>query len=204
MRKSIENNTIFNHYKYNPYKQEIEKHLRHDTLPLVNIAPRGSLRRSLRRSRRYAQILQPVVQKYHPSTRRQHMISQMKLRQDDLVKRREASQKAGIGEYVSLDITPAIIYITIRKGAQLNALKLVAKRVFTHCKGTPTSILVKGKGKYTRWLTPEVIAMLSQDDILERLINKTAVGKKTIKIMIRQKKSIGKIHELWETKHTLL
>jgi hypothetical protein len=118
------------------------------------------------------------------------------------------AQSAMLGQYISMKILPAVIYIHIKKGVEQYALQILAKQLIKHARGIPTRILVKqnvhGKFAYNSFLTTKIMSALDDNSLYERLLSKTKDRKRAVTLVIRQKLREGHLHELWNSEHSFL
>jgi hypothetical protein len=155
------------------------------------------------------QFLEQVHFRYHPEDHRQEVARKKAVANDDWTKVHARSQAAQIGEYISLSILPAVLYITIRKGVQLTALRIIVKRIVEHAAGRPTRILLKksirtGKYTYKPWLSSTELETMGEDGMFARFMKATNNRRRGISIIVRQNIARGRLQSLWEQKHTLL
>ena len=206
IQKLFESNEWKKYYEYNDHLNRIQ--------PVLNYGfNRLEEKRHYRFSRR-GRSTQPRFQEqvrlqYHPETHLKKRALQASKQYDDFRRVHERSQQTQVGEYISLNILPAMLYITIRKGVQIAALKILCERLATHCQGQPTRILLKhspksGKFTYTPWLSSKVLETLDAHGLFVRFINRSKDRTKTLQIIVRQNIATGKIQELWDSKRTLL
>ena len=119
------------------------------------------------------------------------------------------AQSADIGEYISLKLLPAVIYITIRKGVQLTALQILARQILEHSRTDATRILLQHKPKtgrfaYHTWLTSRTMKDMDETALYNKILTITKQGKRTQTLVIRQNIRRGRIHDLWNTNFSLL
>ena len=206
IQKLFESNEWKKYYEYNDHLNRIQ--------PVLNYGYNRLEEKKHYRFSRRGRSTQPRFQEhvrlqYHPETHLRKRALQASKQYDDFRRVHERSQQTQVGEYISLNILPAMLYITIRKGVQIAALKILCERLAAHCQGQPTRILLKhspksGKFTYTPWLSAKVLESLDAHGLLVRFINRSKDRTKTLQIIVRQNIATGKIQELWESKRTLL
>ena len=136
--------------------------------------------------------------------------------QDKRLERLESMQPLGsikgtaadLGEYITMKILPASIYIHIKKGVQLTALKKLSKRILEHRGSIPTRLIIKRsrKGRFSNsaWINATELAKMQVATLYERLLKLTGQRKKSVTIIVKQNRVGGAIHDLWEKNHSLL
>ena len=192
------------HYEYNDHTGRIEAKYNFS----VNRVQLRPVVRS-RGSHRRVQFQEHVRLKYHPETHLKQRAMTMAHQYDDFRRVHEHAQQAQVGEYISLNILPAMLYITIRKGVQIEALRILCRQIASHCQGQRTRILLKRSPKskkfsYREWLSAKQMAKLDEKGLLVHFLNKSADRQKTLQLIVRQNIAQGKIQELWSEKHSLL
>ena len=117
-------------------------------------------------------------------------------------------KSANLGEYITMKILPSSIYIHIKKGVQVNALKKLAKRILEHRGNIPTRLIVKRsrKGRFANsaWINASEFAKMQSDKLYERLLKLTKQRKISVTIIVKQNNLGGAIHDLWDNNHSLL
>ena len=206
IQKLFESNQWKKYYEYNDHLNRIQ--------PVLNYGYNRLEEKKHYRFSRRGRSAQPRFQEqvrlqYHPETHLRKRALQASKQYDDFRRVHERSQQTQVGEYISLNILPAMLYITIRKGVQIAALKILCERLATHCQGQPTRILLKhspksGKFTYTPWLSSKVLESLDAHGLFVRFINRSKDRTKTLQIIVRQNIATGKIQQLWDSKRTLL
>ena len=206
IQKLFESNEWKKYYEYNDHLNRIQ--------PVLNYGYNRLEEKKHYRFSRRGRSTQPRFQEqvrlqYHPETHLRKRALQASKQYDDFRRVHERSQQTQVGEYISLNILPAMLYITIRKGVQIAALKILCERLAVHCQGQPTRILLKhspksGKFTYTPWLSSKVLESLDAHGLFVRFINRSKDRTKTLQIIVRQNIANGKIQELWENRKTLL
>ena len=119
------------------------------------------------------------------------------------------AEAAAIGEYIKLELMPAVIYIKILKHVQIQALRILARQLLYHCQREPTRIHLKqsrrtGKYSYNVWLSNKKIQPLDENGFYTKLMGITNNGTKSVTLMVKQNKRKGNLQRLWETQHSLL
>jgi hypothetical protein len=206
IQKLFESDDWRNYWQYNDHLQKLEP--THDFVVSVSRPVRRLRSRGRGRSSR-VRFHEDVQMKYHPENHMRKKALEVSKQYDDFRRVHEHSEQAQVGEYISLNILPAMLYITIRKNVQMTALKIISKQLVKHFRGESTRVLLKhspktGKFSYKTWLTSDTVSKLDESGLLARFLNATKDGKKTIQIIVRQNIAKGKIQELWTQKHSLL
>ena len=145
---------------------------------------------------------------YHPETihaKRKHQIFQQN---DEFSRIHTHAEQAMIGEYINLQIAPAVLYITIRKGVQESAIRILVRQIYNHIQTGVSRILVKHTKKgnfiYKQWLSSKLLKSISEIELYKRFIDITNAGKRTVTVIIRQNIAKGNIQQLWSQNHSLL
>ena len=175
----------------------------------VVIPGRVQQRRNVRRSRRgTVKFADKVVFKYHPEDHIKRNETKQTLADDSWSRVHKKAQVARIGEFINLEILPAVLYITVRRSVQPAALRIIVTRIFEHIKNVPTRILLKrgksGRYLYKQWLSAKELAKLSLEELYAKFEAATLKRKRGISVIVRQRIARGRLQKLWERKHSLL
>ena len=116
---------------------------------------------------------------------------------------------ADIGEYITLKLLPAVVYVHIKSGVQLTGLQILARQIIEHSQSDPTRILLQhrpksGKFTYHVWLSTKVMKIIDETGLYQKLHQITKGGKRSQTLVIRQNMRTGYIHSLWNLHHSLL
>ena len=195
-----------NFYTYNDHLGRLQQIRNFSTV--VRPIPLRPIRRQ-RRGRGRVKFHEEARLRYHPESHMKKKAIEVAKQYDDFRRVAEHAQQAQVGEYISLNILPAMLYITIRKNVQISALKILCRQLIKHFQGASTRILLKqslrtGKFSYQVWLASSVVEQLDENSLLMRFLNASNSRKKTLQIIVRQNIARGKIQELWDQKHSLL
>jgi hypothetical protein len=208
IQKLFDTNEWRDYYVYSDHLGRLQQHRNFSTV--VRPIPLRPLRRQRRgRGRGRVQFHEEARLKYHPESHMKKKAIEVAKQYDDFRRVHEHSQQAQVGEYISLNILPAMLYITIRKNVQTSALKILCRQLIRHFQGASTRILLKhsirtGKFSYRVWLPSSIVEQLDENSLLMRFLNASNDRKKTLQIIVRQNIARGKIQELWDQKHSLL
>ena len=193
------------YYTYNDHLGRLVK--KHNfTTHLVRRAPPEVNRR---RERGRVRFEEHVRLHFHPDTHLRKQELEKSKQYDDFARVHERGQQARLGEYISMNILPAMLYITIRKSVQIEALRILCQRLIQHARGAATKIMLKhnpksGKFSYRNWISTSVMAHLEVDGLLRKFLNVSNDRRKTLQILVRQNIAKGQIQQLWESRHSLL
>jgi ribosomal protein S10 len=193
----IRNNQEQRFFKFNDHLNRIEPTYRREHI-LRNVRVRGKLKREeVHRLRTH-----PLQDSYNDSKRAFEQ-------KDPLASSSKYAEAASIGEYIKLELMPAVIYIKILKHVQIPALRILARQLFAHCQRGETRVHLKqsrrtGKFNYGVWLKAKQLREMSEEEFYQRLMGITKNGKKTVTLMVKQNIQKGSIHLLWENQHSLL
>ena len=118
------------------------------------------------------------------------------------------AESASVGDYITLKLLPAILYIHVKKRVQRDALRILARQLVLHISRSPTRILLQrkqtGKFGYRVWLGSTALRVMSEEALYQKLLTVTHEGKKSVTLVVRQNIRKGNIHRLWERDHSLL
>lgn len=193
------------YYTYNDHLGRLVK--KHNfTTHLVRRAPPEVNRR---RERGRVRFEEHVRLHFHPDTHLRKQELEKSKQYDDFARVHERGQQARLGEYISMNILPAMLYITIRKSVQIEALRILCQRLIQHARGAATKIMLKhspksGKFSYRNWISTSIMAHLEVDGLLRKFLNVSNDRRKTLQILVRQNIAKGQIHQLWESRHSFL
>jgi hypothetical protein len=193
----IRNNQEQRFFKFNDHLNRIEPTYRREHI-IRNVRVRGKLKREeIHRLRTH-----PLQDSYEDSKRAFEQ-------KDPFSSSSKYAEAASIGEYIKLELMPAVIYIKILKHVQIPALRILARQLFAHCQRGETRIHLKqsrrtGKFNYGLWLSAKRLHTMSEEEFYQKLMGITKNGKRTVTLMVRQNIQKGSIHLLWENNHSLL
>jgi hypothetical protein len=186
------------YYQYNPFVGAIEA-----------VPVRASRRRSRLSDRGKVSFHENLRFAFHPERRQQEVARQKAANSDTWAAAHRNAQVAQIGEFINLEILPAVLYINIRRSVQVAALKIIAKRIMEHARGRDTRLLLKkslrtGKYQYKGWVGTKELARMTKENLFTRLLTATNQRRRGVSIIVRQKIARGRLHDLWNKKHSLL
>jgi hypothetical protein len=184
-------------FKYNDHMNIIEPTYRREHI-LRNVRVRGKVKQE----ETHRLYTHPLQDSYDDNKRAFEQ-------KDPFSSNSRYGEAASIGEYIKLELMPAVIYIKIVKHVQMQALRILARQLFAHCQRTETRIHLKqsrrtGKFSYNVWLNNKQLHTMSEEEFYVRLMGVSKNGKKTVTLMVRQNIRKGSIHLLWENQHSLL
>ena len=196
------------YYYFNRYTGMVQEKRTHTIIP-GNVRRLHVSRRSKLSDRGRVRFQDRVKFRYHPETHRQEMARKKSVKNDDWSKIHQRAQQAQIGEYISLSILPAVLFINIRKAVQITALQIIVKRIVEHATGVPTRILLKksirtGKYTYKPWISSKELDRMGESGLFSRFISATNNRRRGISIIVRQNIARGKLQRLFERTHSLL
>jgi hypothetical protein len=193
----IARGSVQHFFEYNDGTQRI--HSRHRGFKLINHNfrnnRRGSGRGELQRVRR-DMMQETAEEKLH----------NLSMKNDPL---HNISGKPGsLGSYISIKVNPSAIHICIKKGVQVQALKLLADRIMEHSKSGPTRIVLKQtqRGKYRKeeWITAKSLASMDVNALFERLLKQTKNRTRYVNLILHQEHVGGAIHDRIEKSESLV
>lgn len=185
------------YFKYNDHMVRIEPIYQREHI-LRNVRSRKSKRRA--------------EEIYRLKTHPLHNASKERKRafeKNDMLTSSGYAEAASIGEYIKLSLMPAVIYVKILKHVQIQAIRILGRQLFMHCRKQDTRIHLKqsqrtGKYTYNVWLSTKQIKSLTEDEFYKKLMGVTKNGKRSVTLMVKQNIRKGSIHMLWQNEHSLV
>ena len=117
-------------------------------------------------------------------------------------------ESVDLGSHIKLKLQPAVIYCHITKGVQKAALHILARRIKEHSLAADTRIYMqhgpKGKYKYYLWLPTTKLNTHTLEQLFEKLVHLTKIGRRAVTLVIKQSILKGPIHNIWATQYSLL
>ena len=208
-KKVIQERRHRNYYEYKPTTKEIVPKYKH-----YNVATTVRQRGRRGRERRGRKVDEVAYRTPHPQAEHTESTLKNMFKQHEFATAHEKSEQTRIGEYVQLEIAPKILYIKILKGAQEQAIRILARRLYEHINSAVTRLFIKksgtkkysyfGKYSYKLWLSAKLLQSISEPELFSRIREITNGMKKSVTIIVKQNISVGSIQELWNIKHSLL
>jgi hypothetical protein len=204
IQQMIRSNKETQFFKYNDHLNTIEPYYRRENILRSVRSRHGRGKKGVFRHEEIHQLAQQ-----HPAHEAHKQSKAAFEKKDPFSTNSKYAEAASIGEYIKLELLPAIIYVTIKKNVQVHAVRILSRQLFLHCGKTDTRIQLKqsqrtGKYTYNVWLRTKQLKTMSEDEFFKKLMGVTKNGNRTVTLMVRQNIRKGSLHVLWENEHSLL